>query len=188
MLGTRNGQSWMSLFLLEGKPKSCARVWLQNPSSSTFFCFTSIDLCPTSFSGEATRIKHSSHSRTLSSDPCQPSGFPILVSPKPDEAWSGLQDHTDRVTSLCTEQTGQSCNVPERDSLQNKCSARTTTDSVLEMSTLWILIQAEWESSSINRSRTLACAATWQLFQKESSKIYHLENIRVLWKIHWVSA
>lgn len=40
--------------------------------------------------------------------------------------------HTDRVTSLCTEQTGQSCNGSEGDSLQTKCSARTTVDLVLE--------------------------------------------------------
>lgn len=40
--------------------------------------------------------------------------------------------HTDRVTSLCTEQTGHSCNGSEGDSLQTKCSARTTVDLVLE--------------------------------------------------------
>lgn len=73
---------------------------------------------------------------------------PILVSLKPYEAWSGLQDHTDRVTSLYTGQTGQTCNVSERDSLQNKCSARTTTDSVLETSALSILPKAVWQSTT----------------------------------------
>lgn len=73
---------------------------------------------------------------------------PILVSLKPYEAWSGLQDHTDRVTSPYTGQTGQTCNVSERDSLQNKCSARTTTDSVLETSALSILPKAVWQSTT----------------------------------------
>lgn len=123
----------------------CANVWLRNLCSSPCFCFTSIDSCSTSFYGEAIWIKHSSHPRTISGDPYQPSGFPILVSLKPYEAWSGLQDHTDRVTSLYTGQTGQTCNVSERDSLQNKCSARTTTDSVLETSALSILPKAVWQ-------------------------------------------
>lgn len=59
-----------------------------------------------------------------------------------------LTGHTDRVTSLYTGQTGQTCNVSERDSLQNKCSARTTTDSVLETSALSILLKAVWHSTT----------------------------------------
>lgn len=49
-----------------------------------------------------------------------------------------LTGHTDRVTSLYTGQTGQTCNVSER----------TTTDSVLETSVLSILPKAVWHSTT----------------------------------------
>lgn len=81
ILGTKE---WSKLhvrclwFCRNGNTVTCASVWLRNPQSSTCFCFTSRDSCSSSFYGEVTWIKHSSHPRTISGDPYQQSGFPVI--------------------------------------------------------------------------------------------------------------
>lgn len=70
-----------------------------------------------------------------------------FYSPKPDEAWSGLQDpHWQSYVPLYFSDWSI-LYISDYDSLQNKCSARTTIDLVLETSTLWTLLKAVWQST-----------------------------------------
>lgn len=75
---------------------------------------------------------HSSHPGRIYSDLCQPSGFPILVSPNPDESWTGLEDPHWQSYAPLYFADWSIVHVSDSDSLQNKWSARTTIDLVFK--------------------------------------------------------
>lgn len=73
------------------------------------------------------------------------------MSPKPDEAWLGLQNpHWQSNVPLYMYFADWSIvYVSDSDSFKNKYSARKNIDSVLETYTVWILLKEVWESTII---------------------------------------
>lgn len=141
------------------------------------FLFSSIDSCLTSFSGEA--IHHIQEEYTVTC--ANHLGFLyILVSPNPDEAWTGLEDPHWQSYAPLYFADWSIVHVSDSDSLQNKWSARTATDFVLRR----LLFESfSRQYGSLHPSRT--AAATWQLFHKEALKVDHQEYSSS-WKSHWV--
>lgn len=125
---------------------------------------------------------HSSHPGRIYSDLCQPSGFPILVSPNPDESWTCLEDPHWQSYAPLYFADWSIVHVSDSDSLQNKWSARTAIDVILRCLLFESLSR---QYGSLHPSRTAACAWTWQLFHKEALKVDYQEYSSS-WKSHWV--